>query len=207
MVRTITNTVFPDRNEKSSSSGQGELCPVPAARVELSPLIEGCHPRCEHDVVCFKEAEPAGPGGGVVAGQLLLQQVPGDGELGAFSPEAVDVPAQGCPLLLLVLLLHVVDMPIVTLPEGAERQPGVGLLVVAVARVDGGDRGFVHHSWRLALARQGAAWLVLAAAAFGHLWGWSALCDHLAVVLGQDLGHVGHRPVAHLDGVLVEGAS
>ena len=32
------------------------------------------------------------------------------------------------------------------------------------------------------------------------------LVEHLLVVLGEDLGHVGHRPVAGLHGVPVEGA-
>ena len=129
---------------------------------------------------------------------LLLEEVPGDGEAGAGPPEAVDVPAEGGPHLLLVFLLHVVHVSVMSLPKRAARQAGVGLGVVVVARdrVGGGDGGLVNHSWGLTFAGHRAGWLVLAVAALEHCWGRSALGDHLGVVLRQDLGHVGHCPVA-----------
>ena len=89
------------------------------AREELSPLVESCNAWCEHDVIFFEEAEAAGLTAGVVASKPPLQDVPGDGEVDALLPELVGVLAEGGAGLVLVLLLHVVDMPIVPLPEGA----------------------------------------------------------------------------------------
>ena len=104
-------------------------------------------------MICLEEAQAARSGGGVVTGQLLLQQVPGDGEVGACLPEAVDVSAERGPRLHLVLLLHIVFVLIVAFPERAVRQPRVGLRVVVAAWVDGGDGGLVHHSRGSAFAR------------------------------------------------------
>ena len=158
-------------------------------------------------MVFFKKAESARPAGGVVSCQPLLKEVPGDGEAAARPPEAVDIPAQGCPGLLLSLLLHIMLVAIVSLPERPSSQASVGLLLVVVARVSGGDSGLVDHSWSLALARQGAGWLVLAVAALLDRWGRPALGNHLGIVLCQNLCHILHRPVAHFDRVGVEGAS
>ena len=79
-----------------------------AGREELSPLVQGGRSWCEENVVFLEETQSAGLAGDVVAGLLLLQEVPGDGEAAARPPEAVDMPAQGGPRLALVLLLHVV---------------------------------------------------------------------------------------------------
>ena len=65
---------------------------MPAGRKELSPLVEGCNTWCEEDVEFFEEAEATGFAGDVVASQLLFQEVPGDGEVGALPSELVDVP-------------------------------------------------------------------------------------------------------------------
>ena len=183
---------------------QGQLFPVPAGRKELSPLVEGCNTWCEEDVEFFEEAEATGFAGDVVASQLLFQEVPGDGEVGALPSELVDVPAQGGAWLVLVLLLHVVSVPVVPPPEWAPCQPCVGLH--AVARVSGGDGGLVHHPWCLAPARQGAGWLVLAVAALVGEEGLPGLCNHLGVVLCQHLSHIWHRSVACLHSVCIEGA-
>ena len=91
---------------------KGQLSPVSAAGVELPPLVEGGDPWGEHDVKLFQEAEATGFAGGVVASLPALQEVPGDGEVGAGPPELVDMPAEGGPGLLLVLLLHVVYVPV-----------------------------------------------------------------------------------------------
>ena len=138
---------------------------MPAGGEELPPLVEGGDSRGEHDVEFFQQAEPARPAGCVVSRQSLLQQIPGDVEAGARPPEAVDMPAQGDPCLALVLLLHVVLMAVVPLPERSPGQTRVCLGAVVVAGVRGGDGGLVHHPRCLALARQGAGWLVLAVAA------------------------------------------
>ena len=83
--------MFPNQKENLKLSGlglglQGELPPVPAAGKDLPPLVEGGDTRCEHDVELLKQAEPARLAGGVVTSQLLLQEVPGDGEAGACPP-------------------------------------------------------------------------------------------------------------------------
>lgn len=148
-----------------------------ATRVELPPLIEGGDPWREHDVKLFQKAESAGFAGGVVASLPALQQVPGDGEVGAGPPELVDMPAEGGSGLLLVLLLHVVHVAIVPLSEGAPRQARVGL-GGDVGVVRGGDGGLIHHPLCLALARHWAGWLVLAVAALLNSRSWSVLCNH-----------------------------
>ena len=51
---------------------------MPAGREELSPLIQGGRSRCEENMEFFQEAQSAGLAGDVVAGLLLLQEVPGD---------------------------------------------------------------------------------------------------------------------------------
>ena len=91
----------------SLSGSEGQLSPVPAGREELSPLIQGGRSRCEENMEFFQEAQSAGLAGDVVAGLLLLQEVPGDGEVGALPPQLVDVPAEGGAWLVLVLLLPV----------------------------------------------------------------------------------------------------
>ena len=57
------------------------------------------------------------------------------------------------------------------------------------------------------MALQWAGWRAGGAvAALVHHRLGPLLVEHLLVVLGEDLGHVGHRPVAGLHGVPVEGA-
>ena len=191
----------------SLSGSEGQLSPVPAGREELSPLIQGGRSRCEENMEFFQEAQSAGLAGDVVAGLLLLQEVPGDGEVGALPPQLVDVPAEGGAWLVLVLLLHVICVPVVPFPEWASGQACVGFHGVVVAGVRGGDGGLVHHSWCLALSRQGAGWLVLAVAALFGGGGRPALGDHLGVVLRQHLRHIRHRSIAHFYSVCIEGAS
>ena len=153
-------------------------------------------------MIFFKQAESTRLAGDVVASLLPLQEVPGDGEVGACPPQAVDVPAEGGARLLLVLLLHVIHVPIMSLPKRAASQACVGLCGVVV----GSDGGLVHHPGGLALARHRAGWLVLAIAALKHWGGWSGLGNHFGVVFCQNLSHVGHCLVAHFDSVCVEGA-
>ena len=56
---------FPNQNENLTVLGlllfgcQGELSPVPAARVELSPPIEGGDTWCEHNVEFLQQAKSA----------------------------------------------------------------------------------------------------------------------------------------------------
>ena len=152
-IKTKQCIVFPNQNENSTLLGllfllgnQCQLSPVSAGRKELPPLVEGGDPRVEHDVELFKKAKSARFAGDVVASQPLLEEVPGDGEAGARPPEAVDVPAQGGALLLLVLLLHVICVPVMSLPKRTSSQASVGLHLVVVARVGGGDGGLVDHS-------------------------------------------------------------
>ena len=124
--------MFPNQNENSTLLGllflfrnQSQLSPVPAGRKELPPLVEGGDPRVEHDVEFFEKAKSARFAGDVVASQPLLEEVPADGEAGARPPEAVDVPAEGGALLLLVLLLYVIGVAIVSLPERPSSQTSV----------------------------------------------------------------------------------
>ena len=84
---------------------------------ELSPLVQGGCSWSEEDVEFFKQAEAAGLAGDVVACQVLLEEVPADGEALALPSELVDVSAEGGAWFVLVLLLHVVHMPVVPLPE------------------------------------------------------------------------------------------
>ena len=56
---------------------------MPAGREELSPLVQGGRSWCEENVIFLEETQSAGLAGDVVAGLLLLQEVPGDGEVGA----------------------------------------------------------------------------------------------------------------------------
>jgi len=116
------------------------------------------------------------------------------------------VPAQGGSRLPLVLLLHVVVVPIVPLPERSPGQAGVRLRAVVVAGVRGGDGGLVNHSWGLALARQWTGRLILAVATLVDSRGWSALGNHLCIVLCQDLRHIRHRFVTYFYCVRVKGA-
>ena len=129
----------------SLSGSEGQLPPVPAGREELSPLVQGGRSWCEENVVFLEETQSAGLAGDVVAGLLLLQEIPGDDEVGALPPQLVDVPAEGGARLVLVLLLHIVHVPVVSFPEWAPGQTCVGFHGVAVAGVRGGDSGLVHH--------------------------------------------------------------
>ena len=173
---------------------------------ELSPLVQGGCSWSEEDVEFFKQAEAAGLARDVVACQVLLEEVPADGEALALPSELVNVSTEGGAWFALVLLLHIIYVPVVPLPERPPRQPCVGLLRVVVARVGDGDGGLVDHSWCVALPRKGAGWLVLAVATLVDDGGRPAPGDHLVVVLCQHLRHVCHRSVAHLHCVGVEGA-
>ena len=91
----------------SLSGSEGQLPPVPAGREELSPLVQGGGSGGEEYVEFFEQAQAAGLACDVVACQVLLEEVPGDGEALALPSELVDVSAEGGAWFVLVLLLHV----------------------------------------------------------------------------------------------------
>ena len=72
---------------------------------ELVPLVQGGHLRFQHDRVLFRQAKPAGVGGGVEGG-VLLQDFPPDVELPPLVLQLPHVAGQGGadPL---VTVLHV----------------------------------------------------------------------------------------------------
>ena len=123
----MSDIMFPNQKETFTGLGlgffghQGQLPPVPTAGEHLPPPVQGGDPRREHDVEFFEKAKSTLAAGRVVACQSLLQQVPCDGEAGAGLPQLVHVPAEGGSGLLLVLLLHVVVMPVMSLSEGPSR--------------------------------------------------------------------------------------
>ena len=94
-----------------------------AGREELSPFIQGSSPRGEEGGGFLQEAQSAGLAVGVVACQVPLEEVPGDGEVFALPSQLVDVAAEGGAWLVVVLLLHDVHRPIVPLPERPPCQP------------------------------------------------------------------------------------
>ena len=117
--------------------------------------------------------------------------------------------ALGAPL---VIMRHVMGMAPESLLEGGLAEPGVGLL-----GDDGQGRGWlllggrhlglVDHAGGQAVTLKRAgrrAGCAVAIFPHGHLW--PHVAQHLLVVLGKQLGHVGHRPVGGFDGVPVEGA-
>ena len=61
----------------------------------------------------------------IVASNSPLELVPGDVKVRASLSELVDVPAQRCAGLILVLLFHIVVVTIVPLLKGAAGQPRV----------------------------------------------------------------------------------
>ena len=132
-----------------------------AGREELSPLVQGGGSGGEEDVEFFEQAQAAGLACDVVACQVLLEEVPGDGEALALPSELVDVSAEGGAWFVLVLLLHVIYVPVVPLPERPPRQPCVGLHRDVVARVGDGDGGLVDHPRCVALPRMVGAGLLL----------------------------------------------
>ena len=135
----------------------------------------------------------------IVASNSLFEQVPGDVKVRASLSELVDVPAQRCAGLILLLLFHVVVLTIVPLFEGFAGQPRVGLHLDVVGKDLRSDVGLVDHSCCLAPPGQWACWLVLAVASLLGRRLCSLFCNHFGIVFCNDLGHIVHRSVADLD--------
>ena len=145
-------------------------------------------------------------GGGVVAagsGQDVPVQLVGD----PLVLQIPDVGAEGGPLLLLVVYVAVVpgdplfggvdgDSGVVLLLGGGQRDwVGLGRFW---RRQGGSDLGVVDNTFCQALVVQGAG-EVGGLAVAQVTWCWDrrrlAVPDHLVVVFGDHLGHVGHSAV------------
>ena len=185
---------------------QREPCLVPAVGEDLEPLVEGGLLLLEQDVPALQEAEAALLRGGVVAsgsGQDGPVQLVGD----PLILQLPNVGAEGGALLLLVVDIAVVP--------GDPLFGGVDGVARVVPHFGGGQRDWVGRGWPWrrhggsdlgvvdntfcqALVVQGAGEVGgLAVAQVTWLLDRRRLTipDHLAVVFGDHLGHVGHGAV------------
>ena len=172
---------------------------------ELIPLVDGGDVRSVHDGVFLHQAQPAAVGGGVEV-RVGGQRFPRDSEGTVAILVSPDMPSKaGVGALCAVFEEGVV----VALPhlEGVGGEAHVAGIWFALLLHPGviQDVG-VQASRRL----HGTVFLpasTVAVAVFGQVALKDlVLAEHLVVVGGDDLCHVGHCPVRQLDGVTIEGA-